>query len=209
MTPTDRTIAAHGLPRHPKPQVLAAHSHQVANDIADHGTAAVRMATELAARGYPSGTLGDGGASSGASILVNGERVPVTSTEAAALAHDRFHDVDRLLATLFRTYWSTGVRIQQVMADVLAHASTEDRTPAGMGNCVACDTFCNPRKDPNDRLKTNLCPACYTDRARHKDISHTDWLVMRRQVKGHTEGAAGLAARFHDAIDNGDLGNAC
>ena len=156
-------------------------------------------------------TRRDGGTSSGPTILVpdehgNDERIPATTTELAGLHHDRWHNIDHRYAQLLRLIWTTTLQLEQLTADLLAHATTDDPTPAGLGNCEACDHFCNPKRNPDDRLKAKLCPACHTDWTRKKTtLDYNDWLQLRRQLKGHTEGADGLNNRFQ-AVYGGNTG---
>lgn len=214
MTDNDRTIASIGKPRHPTPPIIANHLRDVARTLDNNGRQATRLAELLAARGYPTSTIGDGGASNGASILVidtdtgpDGERVPVTTTEAAALHHNRWADTDQRLAQLLRLIWTTGLQLEQLVADLIAHADDVDEIPAGTGSCTACDRFCNPRKDPNDRLRGGLCDACRKHWERTDGLTYDQWLLARRQLKGHTEGAADLTARFTTTLEHGNLGD--
>lgn len=216
MNPSDDVIRSHGLPRHPTPQVLARQLRHLADTLEHNGTAAIRAASILAARGYPAGTLGDGGASNGASILVvdeetgpDGELVPCTSTEAAALNHDRWNDADRRLARLLRLVWSTSVQTESLAADLLAHAQDVDELPAGTGSCEACTKVCRPTvKNPDNRLRSGLCDACRKHWARSGITDRGDWLLTRRALLGHKEGAEALAARFAHALDSGEIGEA-
>jgi hypothetical protein len=220
MTQNDRTIASIGLPRHDSPRQLAEHLRALARllEMVDLDTA-IRAAPVLAARGWPSGTLGDGGSSTGASIIVtelddpevgpDGERVSVSRVEAAYFARSRYDDVDRRLAGLLAEVTRIAKRdlaklVQQsthLAADILAHADDADEIPAGMGNCTVCEHFCNPKKNPNDRLRSGLCDACRKHQANHRDeLAYDEWVIVRRQMLGKTEGAAKLQARFHQAL---------
>jgi hypothetical protein len=188
----------------PTPAILAKLLRDLAGTIEADGKRALVMLELLAARGWPNATLGDGGASNGASLLVvdadtgpDGERVPVTSTEAAALHADRWAGKDTELRKLTRHLAHVALRVDALIHDALAHGTTDDPVPAGVGTCEACDHFCNPKKNPDDRLKGKLCPACYIDRRRKQaDLSYDEWLLVRRQLKGHTEGAVALTHRF-------------
>lgn len=164
----DETVARHGLPRHPTPKVLARHLRDVADALETHGRAALDMAPLLAARGWPSGGAGGGKVSGGgATIRVLNEEgdeelVSVTSTEAAAMAYDRWRGADRELAGRLRALFTAAARAHQYVADLVVHADDVDPLPAGTGECQACTIFCRPTKTrPNFRLKGGLCPAHY------------------------------------------------
>lgn len=215
MTANDDVLHRLGLPRHPHPELIVLHLRRLADSLERHGRRAIATASVLADRGWPSGTLGDGGASNGASILVvddetgpDGERVSVTSTEAAAFQRDRWHEVDRNLAMLLRLSWSTAVRLESVVADILAHADDADEVPAGTGACEACSKVMRPdARHPDRRLRAGLCDACRKHWDRSGITDRGDWLLARRAMLGHKEGADALAKRFTASLRTGQLGD--
>lgn len=122
-----------------------------------NGAQAERMAPLLAARGWPTSTLGDGG-SRGTSEL--------TSTERAADHRDRYADADEKLA---RFYLQTFILVsagQQLIADLAAHATSDadheghdlTRTNTTGGWCQACNRWVLGTAD--DRIRSGFCSAC-------------------------------------------------
>lgn len=159
--------------RHPDPKVIAAALREAATVIEQHGHQATRLAPELAARGYPVSTLGDGG-SRGSSDH--------TSTERAALGPgNRWDAIDDRLAKALRTAWGAATLAQALVADVVAHAQDDDPVPAGTGGCQVCSTVCRPTaKRPNFRLRAGLCPTCYKGWLRADKPMMADWVRARR-----------------------------
>lgn len=198
----DHTIRSIGLPRHPKPDVIANNLDHLATVLRRDAQKAITAAHVLAARGWPTGTLGDGGGRSGAAVMVDGELVPVTSTEAAALHHDRWANVDQRLAKLLRLIWTSTVQLEQLIADLLAHADDADELPAGTGACEACSKVVRPdAKHPDRRLRAGLCDACRKHWERSGITDRADWLLARRAMLRHREGAEALTNRFRHAIE--------
>ena len=123
----------------------------------DHGAMAERMAPLLAARGWTTTTLGDGG-SRGTSEL--------TSTERAADHRNRWADADQKLIQLYvATYGIIGA-LDQTIADLTAHATTDaeheghhlTRTNTTGGWCQACNRWVPGTAD--DRIRSGFCSAC-------------------------------------------------
>lgn len=138
--------------RAPHPSVIANLLTQTAQQLRDQGEQARRMATVLAARGYPTATLGNGSRSSDTT----------TSTERAALDPNPWANVDDDLTRLERHLWHTALTYQTVATRILAHASDDDPIPAGTGSCARCTKFCRPDDTrPENRIKAGLCPRCY------------------------------------------------
>jgi hypothetical protein len=73
---------------------------------------------------------------------------------------DDWIDVDQQLARTERLLWSTANIVHGLHARIMAQAPDDDPIPAGTGSCTVpiCEHFCNPRKNPNDRLKRGFCP---------------------------------------------------
>jgi hypothetical protein len=73
-------------------------------------------------------------------------------------------ELDRYLALLTHT----ASHVASLLTRLLAHASDDDPIPAGTGPCAlrTCEHFCNPRRNPDDRLRRGLCPADYKRWAR-------------------------------------------
>ena len=205
MTTSDRTIQAIGLVRHPKPDVIANNLDHLAATLRRDAGRAIDAASVLAARGWAAGTLGDGGGRSGATIEADGERIPVTSVEAAALHHDRWSDVDQRLAKLLRILWATTVQLETTIADVLAHADDADELPAASGTCQACGKVVRSDGRRPEYLRAGLCDACRKHWQRSGIVDRGQWMLARRAMLGHREGAQVLANRFRQALDQGAL----
>ncbi len=164
---------------------LAGILESIANTLKAHphhdnypGCACIRCRTHTyTAHGYPASTLGDGGSRSS-------DRT--SSTERAATETTRlFPGLDQQWATLTAQLTQLGVDTLHILAVVLSHAPDDDVLPGGTGHCTVptCDTFCNPRKKPDNRLRAGLCPAC-----------HQAWLRYQRRT-GNAERPAFLAHR--------------
>jgi hypothetical protein len=135
----------------PTPTVLARNLRQLADRLDDEGDKAVRRAAVLAARGWPVSVNGsEGGRSSD----------PTSSTERAALNPGPFDGIDYRMRTQLSNLGVSVILLHASLDLVMAHASDDDPIPAGTGSCqvVGCDHICNPRKNPNDRLKAGYCP---------------------------------------------------
>lgn len=173
---------------HPPLEQLAQHLHVLAKLIdthADHNRTdalngkcrcAPCRAHLLAEHGYPAGTLGNGPRSSDST----------SSTERnATLTTNPFAGIDQELARLLRVAWHTGLRIQTCVDRIVAHAPDDDPVPAGTGPCTirTCDHVCRPRRNPDDRLRSGLCPTCWAAWQRHlvknRSALLTDWKITR------------------------------
>lgn len=177
-TPSDRVIRRRGLPRHPRPDLIADELRLAADVVEKRGTDAITRASLLAQRGFPTATIGDGG-SRGTD--------PTSSTERAALKSDRWGDADIDLAALLRVAWAAALELRSRIIDLMAYASDDDPVPGGTGPCgCGCGRFCDPRKNQHDRLKTNLAPACYASWKR-SGLLRGDWLRARAKERSDHE----------------------
>lgn len=128
------------------------------------------------ARGFPTGTLGDGTGSRGSDNTSSTER-------AAGLLADRpdpWATIDEDLDRQLRTLWHEGLRTATLIDRIVAHAPDDDPIPAGTGPCTirTCETVCRPTgKDLENRLKSGLCPTCYRAWARYLKANPTAALV--------------------------------
>jgi len=146
---------------HPAPTVIANQLEALAKQLRVNGDQAKLWATVLAARGYPSATLGNGARSSDTTTTVeravglSGDTGPLTPPDGP------WNGVDGDLARYLRLLWLTASQVDVLMVRLLAHASDDDPIPPGTGPCTykGCEHFCNPRKNPNDRIKRGYCPA--------------------------------------------------
>jgi hypothetical protein len=153
----------------PTPLVLARSLRQLADRLDDEGERAMRRAPILAARGWPVSVNGsEGGRSSD----------PTSSTERAALNPGPFDGIDYRMRTQLSNLAVSIVLLHASLDTVLTHASDDDPIPAGTGPCRVerCDHICNPRKNPNDRLKAGYCPKHWRR-----------WLRMGRPDRGWFE----------------------
>lgn len=112
----------------------------------------------FAARGWPDIVAGarTGGRSSGRS----------SATEAAASMPSPFAGIDDRLADALAKL-ETGALAYMAVADTVAlvdpdDIKTIDVLPADDGQCgCGCGHHCRPRRNPEDRLRSGLAPACY------------------------------------------------
>lgn len=182
MTLIDRTIDTIGLVHHPKPKVLAQQLRALATLIENDGPTAVRAATVLAARGYPAGTSGDGTGSRTSDNTSSTERAAGVTTDD--MRTGRYTGVDVRLAKLLRLIWKTGLDIETLLVDLLAHGDDVDLVPAGTGDCECCKRFVRPTPErPHDRLRSGLCDACRKawDKAnKGGQLDRGRWLIERR-----------------------------
>jgi hypothetical protein len=121
------------------------------------GAQAERMAPLLAARGWPTGTLGDGGSRSTSTD---------TSTERAADHRDRWADADEKLARLYVQLVSLTGAGSQFITNLAASAGTDaDHEGDGMAHtntngawCLACTRWVPGTAE--DRIRSGFCNAC-------------------------------------------------
>lgn len=128
--------------------------------------------------GWPTATLGDG----------TGARTsdPTSSVERAAIDPDRWATIDTDLTRALRTIWHDGLTLLTLTDHITAHASDDDPVPAGTGPCTirTCDTTCKPSgKNPDNRLRSGLCPACWTAWQRHLRKNPDTTLVAWRPTR--------------------------
>jgi hypothetical protein len=122
----------------------------------------------LAARGWPTSTIGDG----------SGVRSTSTSstTERAAAIAEPFTAVHGKLDVHLARRHTEVLAVLAIAAVIDSHASDDDVVPAGTGECACgCGRTCNPRKNPDNRLKAGLHPSC-----------HRRWLRWRSAYPGVT-----------------------
>lgn len=105
-------------------------------------------AERLAAHGWPASTNGDGRG-----------RGELTVVEAAASSEPQFRDIDLMLARQLRVLWMSARQVEDTVAKIRKHGSDSEQV-AGMGHCLRCSRFCNPKANPSDRLRSGFCPAC-------------------------------------------------
>lgn len=161
----------------PSPTQLARLLRDTADLIDRHGPRALDMAPLLAARGWPTTTLGDG----------TGSRTDTdtTSTETAALTNTRFDGIDTRLDAAWLTTWRAATACAALVTTVTAHAAPDTEhngratTHTGAGTCGACNKWVTGSS--NDRLRAGWCNACRVSYQRWRDrTGHTDRAAFTR-----------------------------
>jgi hypothetical protein len=157
-------------PQHPKPAVIGDYVTGVAKILQDeirhdsrktHCRCLECTVARLAQTGWPTTTTGDGRGGNDIEKL-NG-------VESAATEMHPFAGMDTEFARLLRTFWLTARMVEDKVHKIRKHESDTEQL-AGLGDCVACGHFCNPRKDPNDRRRNGYCNACR--------LAWTRWLKL-------------------------------
>lgn len=195
--PPDAVIQSFGLPRHPDPFAMAEAHEEAAKAIRSRALKAIDLAAVLAARGFSAATLGDGG-SRGTDNMSSGERAVI---QAESFGPDRWSAADEAYAQSLRTGWLAAKRITALTNGILSHASSDDPTPAGQGECRACARFVRPSKErPSHRLRSGLCPSCSNAwgayRAKGGLMLWSEWVARRRE--GFTErNESGQVVKIH------------
>lgn len=141
----------------------------------------------LAARGFPSGTLGSGTRSTTVSSSTERAVGLMANEDTALLPPDpQFVGLDDNLAKHLRLIWHAVTTASGLVGTVNSHAPDDDPVPAGTGHCMCCETFCRPDdRRPDNRLRSGLCPACHQSwlywRARNPQGQRPDFVRWRRQ----------------------------
>lgn len=137
----------------------------------------------LAARGWPTAVVGDG----------TGSRSTTTSTpvERAALGWSEFADLSDRLNLHLPKLQAELAAIIAIAAVVDSRGSDDDVVPAGTGHCACgCGTKCDPRKNPANRLRSNLAPRCYSRwrrwRAAYPGVTMSDYLDACYKDRGES-----------------------
>lgn len=108
----------------------------------------------LAARGWPVGVAGDG---SGVRSTTTG-----SSVERALTVIDPLDGLGERVGPMLLDLRIQLFSVLALAAVVDSHAGDDDVVPGGTGHCACgCGTKCDPRKNPSNRLRSNLAPACY------------------------------------------------
>lgn len=176
--------------RHPRPATIGTYVIDVGKILRDeirhepcktHCRCVECTAHRLAQIGWHTTTTSDGRGGTRTIIVPdeNGDsdRVPVTGVEAAAIEVQPYAGIDDELARVLRVFWRSARMVEDKITRIRKHESDTEQL-AGLGDCVCCGRFCNPRKDPNDRRRHGLCGPC--DSAWHRwKRARTDaiWLI--------------------------------
>lgn len=196
----DETVAALGLPSHSTPRQIAAQLRAAARLLEQDGRLAIVAAGHLAARGWPTGTLGDGTGARSTTDLTSVEsavigRLPDKDVPAELQA-GHWDGVDYRLAALQRVAERAAVGLQALITDIVAHAQDLDPIPVGRGECAACSKICDPARNPNDRLRSGFCNTCRMRWDRAGRPPRVDWAHARRhEVMAGREGTCGACQR--------------
>lgn len=183
----DRAIDTIGLPYQPGPAVVAAALRDLAKQLERDGTTGIKAASFLAARGWPTATLGDGTGSRSTSTSTSVERAARADADDQDPGH--WDNVDVHLHTLLRVMWLGALNGQAMLTDLLAHGDDIDDVPVAA--CECCERLCDRRK--GDRLRSGYCNACRMAWARAGCPERTDWAHARRhQLR---DGQAGMCVR--------------
>lgn len=141
----------------------------------------------LAARGFPTGTLGSGARSSDTTSSTERAVGLGGGGEVLSPPDPVFVGIDQKLAKHMRLIWAAVTEASGLVGVVNSHAPDDDPIPAGTGHCECCERFCRPdgAKDPDNRLRGGFCPACWRSwlrwRTRSPDALRTDFMRWRRQ----------------------------
>lgn len=194
-----------GLASHPPVNVLASDLRELADLLEREGDDAKGMASTLAARGWGSATMGDG--RRGAAALTKPE-AEASKSWPKKQGGTRWFGADVVYAQLLADVGRTVLRAHSYTDDLMAHASDDDRTVTGSGECRACAAFCDPSKKPGNRLVKSMCPTCYRAWRRYElaggSMIRQDWISQRRE--GYTErDPAGNVVKVHTPEPDHDL----
>lgn len=181
MTVTDERVAAMGLKRHPSLRTISDNLRAAADALDAQGEKGVLMARELAAKGYPSSTLGDGG-SRGTDDTSSTERAAgLGGDPKKPTQRNEWAGVDSRLASALFLASRSATLVESLVKNICHHAEDLDRVPVGTGECQACGRFCRPDgKHPGNRLRSGLCPTDYRAYLRAGQPDRGYWIHQRR-----------------------------
>lgn len=202
MTTIDRDIARAAMPSHGEHRDIAALLHRLATALEENGPRAEAMVTLLAARGWGSGTLGDGGprSSDGTSSTERALGLGGSSDEPDAKVKPprtpllaRWQGKDVRLHELERRIEHDARELEALLGNIVSHGADDDPIPGGTGECACCGRFCRPdgSKEGRDefRLKAGLCPSCYRAYLRDgQPWPRSDWIRDRKQALTDDQG---------------------
>lgn len=168
--------------RHPVPQTIGDYLLEVSrllrdeakhNTKATHCTCIVCSAERLAQVGWPSAVTGDG----------RGGSSELTIVEAAADADRPYADVADDLHKRLRVLYQAALMVHETYT-VIRRRGNDNEQVGGLGTCVCCEHFANPKKNPTDRLRSGLCNACDIAWRRWRDANpdglRPDFIRSRR-----------------------------
>lgn len=169
------------MTRRPTPGTLADLLETVARTLRTKGHDATQLATQLAARGWPTTTLRTGPAGGNSDLDDDGHRIELTSVERAAANPGPWAGIDERGDELYRAAWRIATDLDAWHTQVLAHGSDDDPLPAGSGTCAACGDFVRADGNkPTHNIRGGLCGACRTAKSRLGIIDRDDFIARRR-----------------------------
>lgn len=174
--PPDRAVASIGRVKHSPPSKLAEIARDFARLMDDQGLDIFDRLHHLSDDGYPGATLGDGGS--------RGTDSPSQPERFVLRNPGPWHGKDREFHADLRRLEDLLVDVKATMLNVLRHASTDDPTPAGTGECRACARYCKPSEGKaGNRLRSGMCPTCYRAWKRYSDgggeLIRVEWIAQR------------------------------
>jgi hypothetical protein len=137
----------------------------------------------LAARGWPASVVGDGSGVRSTGVS--------SSTEHAAGVVDPFAALNDRAGVLLPRLRTDLLALLAIAAIVDSHGSDDDVVPPGTGECACgCGRRCDPRRNPANRLRAGLAPACYQRwrrwRAEYPGVTISDYLDACARERGET-----------------------
>ena len=148
----------------------------------------------LAARGFPSSTLGTGSRSSDTTSST--ERAAGVLSDSRHPHLPRHADLDVTLAARLRALRYDAGEVAALVVELRSHDTTADPRPAGTGDCQGCGTFVLADPEKGRRIRSGLGPACYAAWLRWQQAGKGDrsaFLTDRRRDGG----TCALSGRRH------------
>lgn len=146
--------------RHPKPATIGNYLDVVGQLLRDeirHDTKKTHChciecaAERLSQSGWRFSVTGDG----------RGGSSELTLVEAAADNDQPYGNVEDELHKRLRVLSQAARMVHESYITIRKHGNDSEQV-GGMGDCIACGHFCNPKKDQRDRRVNFFCPACST-----------------------------------------------
>lgn len=171
-----------GLASHPPMKTLAGYLRELADLCESDGEDSEGMASALASRGWGSSAIGDGRRGN---VVLTGPESEAAKVWPTKGPGTRWFGADVVLAQLAADTDRASKRLRAYIEALMSHASDEDRTVTGSGECRACARYCNPSKKAGNRLVKSMCPTCYRAWRRYEldggPLIRQDWIAQRRE----------------------------
>lgn len=134
-------------------------------------TDAYRIAADiLNAHGYPTGS---GGGTRGGSVADPTALAALAADDTVVADARRFVQVDAELVGVLARWCAAEAKLRPTVV--------RDATPAGVGNCQACNRPCVGSSE-SDRLRAGLCNACHQAWLRYQATMHDGMMPADRQT---------------------------